>query len=556
MLIDCLFIGHNEMEFTQYEKSVKQMGVHSGAYRDLELNFIQYNHKPYSAPGIFNLFYCGGNNESRSPMHVGETFNLAIAYLGTYLNKRGFAFEYVNSFQYEKERLKNLLTKEKILTVAIPTTLYVSVFPINEIVSFIKKYNREAKIIIGGPFVSTQVRNHDPMVLQYSLESIAADFYVNSSQGEATLTKIIRSLKNNQSIKEIENIYYKTDSGYVSTPLLKENNQLSQNMVNWDLFTQGVDRYVNVRTSISCPFTCSFCGFPEHAGKYQTASVPDIEAELNRLARIKSLKSVHFIDDTFNVPKERFKEILRMMIKNRYPFRWHSHFRCQFADEETVELMKESGCEGVFLGIESGSDQILKNMNKSASSDKYRRGIELLEKHHILTYGSFIIGFPGETDDTVHDTVSFIKNSGIDFFRTQLWYCDTITPIWKEREKYNITGSNFEWSHATMDSKRAADIIDEIFLSIDSPTWVPQYNFEFDGIFHLLHRDFTTDQVKNFLGSFNRGIREKLQNPSQREISFNVIKEIGAICSQEHALEEVAIGKTTSARQDDAGFDF
>ena len=77
----------------------------------------------------------------------------------------------------------------------------------------------------------------------------------------------------------------------------------------------------NIRTSISCPFSCAFCGFPEHAGKYQTVNVELIERELKSVDRMESVKSVYFIDDTFNVPVKRFKEILRMMIRNRFKFR-------------------------------------------------------------------------------------------------------------------------------------------------------------------------------------------------------------------------------------------
>jgi radical SAM superfamily enzyme YgiQ (UPF0313 family) len=75
-----------------------------------------------------------------------------------------------------------------------------------------------------------------------------------------------------------------------------------------------------------------------------------------------------------------------MMIKNKYEFKWNSFFRCQFADREVVELMKESGCEGVFMGIESGSDKILENMNKASRIEKYYEGIALLKEYDIYPW--------------------------------------------------------------------------------------------------------------------------------------------------------------------------
>jgi anaerobic magnesium-protoporphyrin IX monomethyl ester cyclase len=557
-LIDCLFIGHNEMDFVEYEKNVRKMGTASGAHRDLGKNFIVYNNRPYPVSEIFNLFYRsdpGGSLEMK-PLGMGETFSNAIAYLGTYLNRRGLTFDYVNSFTDEKDRLAAKLQQENILTIAIITTLYVVAFPILEIMDFIKRYNRTARIIIGGPYVTTQVRALEPEELTFLFKSIGADVFVNSSQGEAALVEIIRSLKTGGPLQRVKNIYYQSCEGYAAAPVQPEDNKLSENMVDWDLFAPHAGEYVNVRTAISCPFACAFCGFPEHAGKYQPAEVAALEQELNRLDRIGTVKGVYFIDDTFNVPVKRFKDILRMIIKNRYRFRWHCNFRCQFTDREMVELMKESGCIGVFLGIESGNNQILKNMNKKASREKYLEGAALLKEYGIVTHGSFIVGFPGETEETVNDTISFLQESQLDFYRAQLWYCETITPIWREREKYKIKGSQYEWSHATMDSKTACDLVDKIFFTIRDSVWVPQYNFEFDHMVHLIHRGMSIRQIKVFLKTFYMGIRERMKNPSQKEVSFEVIRQLKSALGDKKPPDDKAVDAVNIVDKYHAEFTF
>lgn len=529
--MDCLFIGHNEMEFPTYEQTIRQMGIESGAYRDLNLNFVQYQNRLYTISELFNHFFYHGNENGKEHFHLGDRFNTAIAYLGTYLYRRGLNFTYVNDFQNHKDELRAKLKSDDLLTVAIPTTLYTVAFPIIEIVEFIRKYNRKVKIILGGPFVSGQVRSQDdPFSLEYLLRVIGADFYINSSQGEATLVQIIKALKENLPLREIGNLIYFDKGEMITTPLQLEDNHLAENMVDWSLFAGHVGQYAAVRTSISCPFSCAFCGFPQHAGRYQTTPPELIEAELNSLEKLGTVTSVSFVDDTFNVPPDRFKEILRMMIKNKYSFKWNSYLRCQYIDEETVALMKESGCEGVFLGIESGSPQILQNMNKGATLEKYRRGIELLKQHDILTYASFIIGFPGETDETIQETIRFIEETQPTFFRTQLWYCDPITPIWKESDQYQIKGSQFEWSHATMDSKKACDWIDQIFCSVQNSIWLPQYNMEFFGVFHLLHRGLSVDQMKQFIQAFDAGVREKFTIPHSHEVSPDVVQQLADAC--------------------------
>jgi anaerobic magnesium-protoporphyrin IX monomethyl ester cyclase len=549
--IDCLFIGHNDMNFQEYERQIRKMGINSGAYRDLNVNFIRFNNKPYSISEVINLFCnkAGGAETTIKPFSVSESFSAAISYLGSYLNRRGLNFDFVNSFQHQKVELAEKLGKNNIVVIALITTLYVSVMPILEIIEFIKKYNRDAKIILGGPFISTQFRTQDADSLSYLLETtIGIDFYVNSSQGEAALVNIIKALKHNLPLNRISNLYYKEGDKYISTPLKQENNKINENMVDWDLFSERVGEFVNVRTSISCPFACGFCGFPEHAGKYQTASVEAVERELKALHKIKAVKSVHFVDDTFNVPQKRFKEILRMMIRNRFEWNWHSYFRCQYADRETVELLKESGCDGVFLGLESGNDQMLINMNKAVDTGKYLKGIELLKEYGIVTFGNFIIGFPGETSETVRDTIDFIDQSQLDFYRVQLWYCEPVTPIYRQREKYKIIGESFEWSHSTMNSNEASDLVEMIFLTERQSTWCPQYNFDFDSLWHLVHRGRDLEGVKRFINVFNNGVREKLRDPSLKEVSYDVSRRLidafrmespdRAPLYEEHTLDE------------------
>jgi radical SAM PhpK family P-methyltransferase len=499
------------------------------------LNFIIYNNRPYTLSEMFNIFHYQEyeNNIDAAPFfHVAESFSAAVAYLGTYLDRNGYTFDYVNAFQFSKTELAEKLKKEKILTIAVITTLYVSVFPIIEIIDFIKTYNRTAKIIVGGPFVSTKARTLNPEELEDLLKNtIGADFYVNSSQGETALIEIINALKNNSAPDGIRNIYYKEGSTLKATPVCREDNKISENMVDWSLFKDKPGEYVNIRTAISCPFNCSFCGFPQHAGQYQAAPVEMIEAELKSLDKTGTAQHVFFIDDTFNTPVKRFKEILRMMIKNKFAFQWYSFFRCQFADDEMVELMKQSGCKGVHLGLESGNNQILKNMNKAVHVEEYIRGIELLKKYGLVTYGNFIIGFPGETEDTVKDTVNFIENSGLDFFRAQLWYCEPITPIYKKKDFYHIKGESFEWSHANMNAQKACELIENIFLTVDNPIWVPQYNFDYDSVWHLVHRGISIPQVKNLLKCFNFAVREKISGISRGDASYEALKQLKNACS-------------------------
>ena len=309
--IDCILIGHNAMDFMEYEKYVKTMGVNSGAYRDLNKNYVQYGGQYYTFPELYSLL--GDDSQN---LDMLETFSPTISYLGTFLNKHNFTFDFISSYQEQKEKLKELIINNKVLSVAISTTLYISANPIIEIVEDIREIDQDIKIIIGGHFVSTQVGTYDKNGLLSLFKLIGGDIYINSSQGEKTLVSVIKSFKNDEDLDHIPNIYYLKDHDIVVTGKEIENNLLDENVVDWSLFSGQVGPFAGVRTAISCPFACSFCGFPEHAGKYQTSKVASVEKELNSLKANTSAKHIHFIDDTFNIPKERFKEMLRMFIKN------------------------------------------------------------------------------------------------------------------------------------------------------------------------------------------------------------------------------------------------
>jgi radical SAM PhpK family P-methyltransferase len=530
-MIDCLIIGFNDSNFKDYVDMVKAMGRNSGAYKDLNLSFIEYNNRPYRAMDILNHFYFQNRRGTYKPFHNADFLWPVIIYLGTYLSKKGFSFDYINLFNLEKDRLRKKLIKNDILSIAITTTLYVSPHPILEIISFIRKYNDKVKIIIGGPYILTQAEMADTTKIQQLFGYIKADFYVISPEGEHALVNILKALKNASNPDRIENIAYLKGDKYLLTSSSTEANSLEENMADYSLFPKDdINKFVSLRTAKSCPFSCAFCGFSKRAGKYRYLTVDFVEKELNAIRNIGSVTTLTFLDDTFNVPSDRFKAILKMMIKNQYEFKWNSFYRCDHGDEETISLMKEAGCEGVFLGIESGSNAMLKKMNKTARRKDYEKAIPTFKEAEIITHANLVVGFPGETHETVAETIALLDETRPDFFRAQLWYCDPITPVWNKRKELGINGSAFNWSHNTMNFQTASDLIDEMFLSVNNPLWLPQNGFELWSIFYLQRKGMALDRIKMFIESFNAAIKEKLLYPDKKGIDSNICKKLRQSC--------------------------
>ena len=91
-------------------------------------------------------------------------------------------------------------------------------------------------------------------------------------------------------------------------------------------------------------------------------------------------------------------------------------------------------------------------MNKTSRREDYMRVIPELRDAGIVTHCNLIVGYPGETMESVGETMSLVEIAQPDFYRAQLWYCDPTTPVWEHRSELGIKGSAFRWSHPTMDS--------------------------------------------------------------------------------------------------------
>lgn len=525
---DCLIIGFNDSNFEEYVNMVGSMGRDSGAFKDLDLAFIEYAGKPRHSMDLLNYFY-GVDKPDHRPFHNADFMWPVVLYLASYLSQRGYSFDFVNLFQQEQDLLREKLLHDDIRTIAITTTLYVSPHPILEIIAFIRQYNTSAQIIVGGPYISNQFKLLDGPSAQSLFQYLGADLYITCEEGPLALTRVITALKQNQPLEFIDNIAFRRGKDFFITQSSPESNSLEENMVNYSLFSpEQIGQFISTRTAKSCPYACAFCGFPQRAGKYTYTSVESVEHELNHIRDIGTVTTLTFLDDTFNVPKTRFKDILRMMIRNNYGFKWNSFYRSDQGDPETIALMREAGCEGVFLGAESGSDTMLQHMNKTSRRKDYVNAIKLFREAGISTYTSLIVGFPGETYATVQETMEFLEEAQPDFFRAQLWYCDPVTPIWKKRDEYGITGSAFNWSHNTMDYRIASDLIDRMFLSVESSIWLPQFGFEQWSTFYLQRQGMTMAQIKHFLRAFNTAIKEKIVYPGKRDVDPATIDSIRA----------------------------
>jgi p-methyltransferase len=430
---------------------------------------------------------------------VSELPSLGTLYLANYLEARGRSAAFVNSFTYERDELDRLLAEHP-RSVAVTTTFYVTPGPVIEIVRHVRAHDPTVPIIVGGPLIDNYCRAGLGPALDRVLDRIGADVYVWESQGEATLHGVVTALVEGTDVAAVPNTLLRETDGWRLSSRRPESNDLDECAVHWRRFSEaGIGPTLSLRTARSCAFSCAFCDYPERAGALALATIDTVEHELETLAEM-GVRRVAFVDDTFNVPVRRFEELLRMMVRRDFGIEWFSYFRCGQAKQESIyDLMVESGCRGVLLGIESGDNRVLKAMNKKATVEHYRFGIEQLHAHGIFTHASFVIGFPGETDETIENTIGFLQSTRPDTFAVNHWYYLHSTPIHLRAKEYELTGEGHTWSHSTMDSRHALDCADRIFREVDGVAWMPVTDLDFWGVPYLFGKGMSPGEVLRFL---------------------------------------------------------
>jgi len=164
--------------------------------------------------------------------------------------------------------------------------------------------------------------------------------------------------------------------------------------------------------NFGCPFKCSFC----FCGKFsfRERELDNVIEELEYVKKI-GVKEIYFRDYTFTVNNEYVKELCRKMIDKKLDLTWVTSTRADLLDKETVLLMKEAGCHTIQIGVESGNDKVLKDFDKSVDKKKLTEGFKFCRKYGIRTLAHFILGLPGETRETVEDTIKFAKELKCDY---------------------------------------------------------------------------------------------------------------------------------------------
>jgi anaerobic magnesium-protoporphyrin IX monomethyl ester cyclase len=160
--------------------------------------------------------------------------------------------------------------------------------------------------------------------------------------------------------------------------------------------------------SRGCPFNCSYCCHL-WGRKVRFRSVDNIIEEIKLVRSRYGTTQFEFKDDSFTVARKRTIQLCERIVAERLDINWGCSTRVNLLDEELVEKMKAGGCNAVKLGIETGSERILKETDKGVTFEQMRKAALLLNKHSLFWSGYFMMGLPTETEEDIRRTYDFMK---------------------------------------------------------------------------------------------------------------------------------------------------
>jgi len=287
----------------------------------------------------------------------------------------------------------------------------------NEIAKQIKEHF-DVPIIVGGPHPSSLPEN---TLRDYPSFDIAV-----RGEGEETMRELVNSLEGESKLSHVKGITYR-EGKIVSNPdrsLIENIDDIpfpAWHLLKMDSYFRLTARVLtdkngfSIITSRGCPGRCKFCdSHVVWTRRYRARSPTNVVDEIEQLYDKYDVGFMMFWDDTFIVDKRRAIEICNQIIGRGIDIKWECLGRVNLVNKEVLAKMKEAGCNTIYYGIESGSQEVLDYINKGITLEQAKNAIKITKKAGIRTSAYFMIGFPSETEEDIRKTIEFNKRLPLD----------------------------------------------------------------------------------------------------------------------------------------------
>ncbi|MEN8160146.1 MAG: radical SAM protein [Myxococcota bacterium] len=274
-------------------------------------------------------------------------------------------------------------------------------------------------VIVGGPHVSSMGRE--------TLERFPEFDLAIAGEGEWALVELLAALERGGDLAGIPGLLWRDGEKVVENgkrPIPKSLDDLP--MPAWDLLPGFPDAYLpaiydyprgpvaTIAASRGCPFHCRFCDTSTFGARVRAYSPARVVEMIGHLHERWGVRHIGFVDDLFLASRLRVTEFCERLIETGLPITWTCAARVDTVKPDLLALMKRAGCWEISFGLETGSDALLAAMDKSARVERSEQAVRWTHAAGIRTKGLFMLGYPGEDEESLRATREFVRRIPMD----------------------------------------------------------------------------------------------------------------------------------------------
>jgi hopanoid biosynthesis associated radical SAM protein HpnJ len=392
----------------------------------------------------------------------------------------------------------------------------------------IKDVNPKIKIAFVGPHVT--------VLPEKSLRDCPAIDFVCRKEFDYSVTDFAKG----KPLEEILGISFLKDGAIVHTADAPQVQDLDAMPHATDVYERDLDikRYtvpfllypfVSLYTTRGCPAQCTFCLWPQTLSghPWRKRSTDDVAAEMAKAkAKWPWVREFFFDDDTFNIQKARTIELCAKL--KPLGLTWSCTSRVT-TDYETLKAMKEAGCRLLIVGYESGDQQILKNIKKGATIERARQFTKDCHKLGLVIHGDFILGLPGETRQTIQNSIDFAKELDVETIQVSVAHAYPGTELYDYAVKNGfivgeakmVDEGGHQMAHIQYPGLPADEIMESVHRFYDEYYFRPKaiYRILRKAAFNSVERGRLYKEAKSFLklrASRNKWVKDKRKQEAAR----------------------------------------
>ncbi|MFY0651987.1 MAG: B12-binding domain-containing radical SAM protein [Cyclobacteriaceae bacterium] len=374
---------------------------------------------------------------------------LGLLYISSFLNENGIANQIFDSTFSTKSELFQTVRDATPEVIAIYTNLMTKV-NVLEIATKSKSINPNTKIILGGPDVTYNTLDY----LQNGAD------YIVIGEGENTMLELVKCISSGSiGLEDIPGIAYLNDNGteVKTKPRLKvrevddlpipnrDGIDISKYLKAWKDF-HG-ESALNVSTQRGCPYTCKWCSTAVYGQSYRRRSPQKVVVELKVIQDKYNPDTIWFVDDVFTVSHKWLNAFAEELELQKVKVKFECISRADRMSKEVIATLKRAGCFRVWIGAESGSQRIVDAMDRRVSVEQVREMIQDTRKAGIEAGTFIMLGYPGETEEDIKETINHLKIANPDHFTITVAYPIKGTSLYNEIEAKQTV--ELDWAKST-----------------------------------------------------------------------------------------------------------